>query len=278
MLWQQSIWVFAAFAVVAVACVLSGRPRVATVGSWLWQCAFAVGLYTVWQIFLDFIVTSTGGAVRRGRDIAQLEAALHLPSEAWLQRLVVHHHLLTEAANGWYAGLDYAGMMGCLFWLWWRHRERYWSLRLTLVVMTGAASVVQAIPVAPPRFVPGLGVVDTGALLHQSVYRAGGLSDPAQLTSMPSMHVAWAAFVAVAAVTASRSRWRWVMVAYPVLTTLVVVATGNHYWLDGVVGVGFLAAALAVQSAVRSRVGERASPARPEAPRAVVPQMATRGW
>ncbi len=274
MLWQQSIWIAVGFAVLAVGCILTGRPRAAAVGSWLWQCAFVVGLYTFWQIALDFIVTSTAGAVGRGRDVASWEGTLHLPSEASVQRLVLHHHLVLEAANGYYAGLDYSAMIGCLFWLWWRQRDRYWSLRLTLVLTTAACSLIQAIPVAPPRFVPGLGVADTAALLHESVYQTGGLYQPAQLTAMPSVHVAWAAFVAVAAITASRSRWRWVMVAYPVLTIWVVVVTGNHYWLDGAVGLALLAAALTGQAVVR-RVGERTTPAGLEAPRARQPELAT---
>jgi PAP2 superfamily protein len=32
----------------------------------------------------------------------------------------------------------------------------------------------------------------------------------------------------------SRSRWRWLAAAYPVLRLLVVVVTANHFWLDGI--------------------------------------------
>jgi hypothetical protein len=54
---------------------------------------------------------------------------------------------------------------------------------------------------------------------------------------MPSLHVGWAVLVAVAAVAVGTSRWRWLVVAHPVLTVVAVVATANHWWLDGVVAV-----------------------------------------
>ena len=36
-------------------------------------------------------------------------------------------------------------------------------------------------------------------------------------------------------ITTVRSRWRWLAADYPVATTLAVVVTANHYWLDGIV-------------------------------------------
>ena len=64
----------------------------------------------------------------------------------------------------------------------------------------------------------------------------------------------------------SRSRWRWLALAYPLLTLLAVVVTANHYWLDGVAAALLLALALIVQRAGRAvaaawRAGARARPA-----------------
>jgi membrane-associated phospholipid phosphatase len=55
--------------------------------------------------------------------------------------------------------------------------------------------------------------------------------------SMPSLHVAWAVWCVLALYPVAR-HWalRALAVAYPVLTTLVVVATGNHYFLDVIAG------------------------------------------
>src|ERR1700748_2978520 len=93
--------------------------------------------------------------------------------------------------------------------------------------------VIQLLPVAPPRMLPGF--VDTAMLYNQSVY-AGGLAAD-QLSAMPSVHVAWAVLVGWGVVHVSTSRWRWAAVVHPVLTILIVVATANHYWADGIVAI-----------------------------------------
>jgi len=46
-----------------------------------------------------------------------------------------------------------------------------------------------------------------------------------------------------------RSRWRWLALAYPVLTTLAVVVTANHFWLDGIAAAALLAVAIGAQRA-----------------------------
>ncbi|HEY3556236.1 MAG TPA: phosphatase PAP2 family protein, partial [Kribbella sp.] len=35
----------------------------------------------------------------------------------------------------------------------------------------------------------------------------------------------------------SPSRWRWIGPVHAVLMTVIVVVTGNHWWLDGIVAV-----------------------------------------
>jgi hypothetical protein len=56
-----------------------------------------------------------------------------------------------------------------------------------------------------------------------------------QLSAMPSVHVAWSIIVAWAVITRSTSRWRWLILLHPLITVLVVVGTGNHYWADAIV-------------------------------------------
>ena len=67
----------------------------------------------------------------------------------------------------------------------------------------------------------------------QSVYSNGFAVD--QLSAMPSVHVAWAVVVGWYAVQVSTSRWRWIAVGHTAATVFCVVATANHWWLDGIV-------------------------------------------
>jgi hypothetical protein len=58
--------------------------------------------------------------------------------------------------------------------------------------------------------------------------------------AMPSLHVAWATWCAVAVITATRSRWRHLAWLYPSATVLVVLASANHFLLDTVGGLAIL--------------------------------------
>jgi hypothetical protein len=70
--------------------------------------------------------------------------------------------------------------------------------------------------------------------------------------------------VAVAVLEVSTSRWRYLVLLHPIITTMVVVLTGNHYWADGVVAAAVLVPALAAGPALvewlaRRRAGVVAS-------------------
>jgi len=103
--------------------------------------------------------------------------------------------------------------------------------------------------VAPPRLLPLTGMTDTGLAYGQSVYGTHGGIDADQLSAMPSIHIGWALLVALVVVATARTRWRWLALAYPVLTTLAVVVTANHFWLDGIAAAVVLALAIWAQRA-----------------------------
>jgi hypothetical protein len=161
------------------------------------------------------------------------------------------HPLVVQGLNLYYASLHFPVLIGCLIWLFVWHRRQYRHVRATLVLFTASCLLVQFIPVAPPRMLAGDGMVDTGMRYGQSVYGSVAGFNADQLSAMPSVHVGWALLVALAVVQVSRSRWRWLALAYPALTVLAVVVTANHFWLDGLVAALLLALVLLVQRAVR---------------------------
>ena len=61
-----------------------------------------------------------------------------------------------------------------------------------------------------------------------------------QLSAMPSIHVGWAVLVGYYVWRVSPSWWRIIGPLHAVITCVVVVATGNHWWLDGIVAVAIL--------------------------------------
>lgn len=174
--------------------------------------------------------------------IWDLERILRLPDELSLQTLMLKSDLLTRSANVYYAAVHFPATAVFLVWLFLRRPADYLWVRRSLALLTAGGLIVHlAIPVAPPRMLGRLGFVDTADVYGPAVYGPPGQNSLAdQYAAMPSLHVGWAIVVALGIILTCRSRWRWLSLAHPVLTALVVVATANHFWLDGLVAAGLL--------------------------------------
>jgi len=249
--WRQAAEASAGLGVAALALAAAGQPRLSRIAVFAREAALALGLFALWQYAGSFAVMGPGGALGRSRWIWRFERAIHLPSETAIQRFFLPHPLLIQFFNLYYDSLHFPVLIACMAWLFVRHRDRYGRWRTTLVAFTGLCLAVQLIPVAPPRMLASTGLVDTAVLYHESVYTNTVGFDPDQLSSMPSVHVGWALLVAVAVITTAKSRWRWLALLYPCMTTLVVIVTANHFWLDGIVAAAILALVLEVQAVAR---------------------------
>jgi hypothetical protein len=253
--WDQAAVAATCLAVLGFALRATPRRWLSGAGAVARETAMILGLYAVWQRAGDYAVTHVTGATANARSLWRWEQhLLHLPSEVAVQRAVLGHAWLVQALNLFYAGVHVPALIVFLIWLFVRHRDAYGRWRTVGAVMTGACLVIQMIPVAPPRMLPELGFVDTALQYHQSVYGPSGIAVAPQLAAMPSVHVAWAVFIAVVVLRTSTSRWRGLVVLHPVLTVWAVVATANHWWLDGIVAVGLLTLAYLVVEAVSSAI------------------------
>jgi hypothetical protein len=192
-------------------------------------------------------VHDTGARAHAG-DVWSFERMLHLPSEASAQRLALHSHLLIQVANLWYKYEHFVSLSLVTLFVLLVHPRHYLWYRRVLFLTTALALVGHfAYPLMPPRLRPDFGMADTGALFGQSVYHGepnSGLLN--QYAAMPSMHITWPFLFTLAVLAVGRSRWRWLIVPYPFWTAFAVIVTGNHYWLDGIIGLLLWAFALAV--------------------------------
>jgi hypothetical protein len=264
--WQYAVAAACGLGIVAAVIRIRRRARrgrqvrLDALGGVATEAALLFGLYGLWQFAGSFTVMSPAGALPRGQWLWHAERVLHLPSETTVQQLFLPHPVLVQACNLYYDILHFPVLGACLIWLYARHRSSYPAIRTTVALFTGISLLIQLIPVAPPRLLPSTGLVDTAVQYGQSVYSWNGGVDADQYSAMPSVHVGWALIVAIAVITASRSRWRWLAAAYPLLTLLSVTVTANHFWLDGIIAGLLVALVLAVQRLARPLRYGKSSP------------------
>ena len=218
------------------------RPRA------LPELALVVGLFLAYKLARILIQGRDDVAFGNAWRVWDLERFLHLPDEAAVQQLFAGPETLLTAANTFYAYVHFPATAAFLLWMFLRRPAYYRWARRGLAGLTAAAMVVHVLlPLAPPRMLTATGMLDTGRLFGPMVY-----GDPAtdtltnQYAAMPSLHVGWALIVAVTLIAVTRGPWRWAWLAHPALTLLVVVVTGNHYWMDGIVAAALLAVVLLV--------------------------------
>ncbi len=264
LVWQQAAEIAVVFAALGLLApvLLRGRPVAAkrwfdlgTAGAR--EGAVVMTLFTIWQIAGGLALTRVAGAFERAHTIITIEKWLPLPSELTVQHWVLPHPELVRAMNTFYLYVHINSITIFLIWLFVRHRDRYPWVRNALVLLTGSCLLIQMIPVAPPRMLSDAGFVDTAILYGQSIYGPFGSGIADQLSAMPSVHVGWSLLIAFVVVKVSTSRWRWLIIAHPVVTIAVVVATANHWWLDGIVAAGLLALAFLAASRVEPWLAHR---------------------
>ncbi|MCU1594549.1 MAG: hypothetical protein JWO12_1941 [Frankiales bacterium] len=176
-------------------------------------------------------------SLEHASDVIGIERAFGLFHELGANEFLTHHYDLGIASAYYYATLHFIVTPLVLAWVWRRRSYAYGQLRSALVIATAIALVVYATwPLAPPRFaLPG---AEDTVLVHPVFWASGHgvegfIND---LAAMPSLHVGWALWCAAAVVVSFRSAWRHLAWLYPLATTVVVVATANHYLVDAIGG------------------------------------------
>jgi len=185
--------------------------------------------------------------------VLHLEQSLHIDPELGLDRWLSAHHTLALIVSDYYDNAHFVVTLALLGWLWWRRADIYRPLRSSLVLVNVIGFIVFWLyPVAPPRMLTAYGFTDVVASSHAfGSWHTGALASQAnQLAAMPSLHIAWAAWCTLALWRLSERRWvRLAAVAYPLLTTLAVLATANHFLLDVLAGLLTLALAVGLAAA-----------------------------
>jgi hypothetical protein len=177
-------------------------------------------------------------AQQHAADVVSLERRLHIFGEGAVQDAVHRVAGLPSLLGYAYLGLHLALTAATLVWVFRRHPHAYPALRNTLFLANAIAVVgYWRFPTAPPRLAD-VGIADTvshATTINLSSRFVSALYNP--YAAVPSMHIGFSLIVGLTVVGLARSPLiRAAAALYPALVLLVIVATGNHFFLDAAAG------------------------------------------
>lgn len=220
---------------VAVTNHFSGRARLLFLAGQVLVVLLAV--YTYFRI-RNLTEGSRELALEHAHDLVELEQSLGIYVEPDLQGPFTRSATLGTIANSVYIYGHWPVIVAVMLWTAWRHRTVFLRLRDGMLISGFLGMFIFATyPVAPPRLA-SLGLTDTVTERTDS-YR---ILQPPQLTNqyaaMPSLHAGWDVLVGIAIVSAT-SLLVVKVIGYvlPIVMTVAVVVTANHFVLDVVAGV-----------------------------------------
>src|SRR3954470_816266 len=217
----------------------------------LTQLVLLAGAYWAWRHARGAVNGSIGLSFSHARDLVSAERSLGLLIEPSVQHWAVSAGWPAEVARWGYANLHFKGSCLMLAILYFRYRGSFGFVRNAVFAAMAISVIGYALfPTAPPRFLPELGLDPSSSVTGNTPllsHPGDALFNP--FAAVPSMHVGLSVILAWSLATLVRQPvLRGLLFAYPLLMTFVVVASGNHFWLDA--AFGLVTAALAVGAAL----------------------------
>src|SRR6476646_6996501 len=232
------------------------RAQIDKLGRWLphgyGDAARQLSLFVVAELCYEAVRGVADGermtAITNGEHVIAFEKSIHTFFEPNLQAIFLSHRWIIDFANFMYMNSHFVVTTAFLVWLYLFRNQNFYFVRNMFMVAMGLAVVGYALlPTAPPRMFDQF--TDT-ITQYSKVNHASGLVklfiNP--YAAIPSMHVAFSSMIGVTGALISKhriSKALWCM--YPLLVFWVVVVTGNHFWVDG--AIGLLVAALSAITA-----------------------------
>jgi hypothetical protein len=257
--------------------VPSVRPKLTALRhgtSWWREILLIAALYGAYEVIRGIGDVDVPAAFANGRAIMHLEHVWHVAPERVLNAALEHVTFVAVVAAYFYSVMHYIVTPSVLVWMYRKHRAEYGKARTALAISTVLGLVgFLLVPTAPPRMIGSTGLRDTLADTQSWGWWGGEGSVPRgfgavtnQFAAMPSLHVGWSIWCGVLVAIYAKRRWvKALGIMYPLVTSVVVMATGNHYLLDAIAGaVTMGVGALVTLAITRRSPGAIDLPAKPK--------------
>ena len=201
------------------------------------EILFIIPAYAAYQLVRGTVGGQAGTAYDNASRVIHIEKKLGIFHEAFLQQLILPQAWAVDLFNYIYVWGHLPIIIGVAFWLYACHRHNYAFFRNAFMI-SGLIALIgfAAVPLAPPRYMPEFGFVDT-IVSAQSYYVFQNPKIVNQYAAMPSLHFGWDLLAALAIFTHTRSKPLRVFATFmPLITLSGIVLTANHYFLDAVAG------------------------------------------
>ena len=209
------------------------------------EVVFVLAMFWVYFEVRKFTSAEEVQAHTNALRVVRWEKAVGLFHELSIQHFALKQHWLIWLLDHYYVMAHFPITCILLVWVFVRMHHSYRWVRAWYLIVTACGLLIHLLfPLAPPRLLDGYGFVDTLDKFGPDIYTSDVKTSTAnQLAAMPSLHFAWALLVAIIVVRLWRSRWALLAFLHPFMTLFAIVATGNHYLLDAVVGATLVAIA-----------------------------------
>ena len=219
------------------------------------EIAGLAALYGLYEVIRGAGHANVDVAMRHTDDIVAVEQTLGVYVERSVQQAFEGIPYAPALLGLLYVTLHFVGTAIALTWIHRKHPDRFPLVRTTFVAATAIALIGYVLfPAAPPRLAE-LGFADTvthSTKLNLSSDLLGALYNP--FAAVPSLHFGYALIIGVALATiANRPVVRILGALYPAAMLLIIVATGNHFFLDAALGglavlIGWLVARMLLET------------------------------
>jgi hypothetical protein len=197
------------------------------------QLAIWFGFAVLYQLARGLADRNPAKAFQNGFAVVNFETRVtHRLYELTFQNFVDQRHLLETAVSWTYWLSEFAVVGVAVLWVYLRRHDSFKRFRNSILIANTIGLIGYVfVPTAPPRLL-GVGFVNT--------HRDGLVNLAANpYAAMPSLHAADALIVGIVLFSLCRSIWAKLFWAvWPAWVWFAVMATGNHFWLDCIAGIG----------------------------------------